>query len=147
VRWSKPRLPHAAIHRDALYSTLVPAGARYLPLTPVWSTTRRMRLALSGSDLPALPPVATVVLNRRNKVTAVISSTFTMEISTPTGLFFGTFVAPNEREPRRFRGALFQPEMRGAGCFRGARKSGSVTFYQPSIVGGGSSGGVIVIGN
>ena len=148
VRWSKPPLPHAALHREALFTELIPAGARYLPLMPVWSTARSLRLALSGSDLPALPPVATLALSLRNKVTAVASSTVTMEISTPNGLFSGTFLAPNERAPRRFRGALFQPEMRGAGCFRGATKSGAVLFYQPTqIPVGGGSGGVIIIFN
>lgn len=140
VRWSKPALPHATLHREVLYTTLIPAGARYRPIMPVWSINRRMRIALSGGDLAFLPQEATAFLNQRNKVTTLPSSTFTMEISTPTGLFSGTFLAPNEREPRRFRGALFQPERRGAGSFRGAAESGAVTFYQtplvPVVVGG-----------
>ena len=147
VRWSKPLLPHAPLHRDALYTTLLPAGARYLPLMPVWSTARSMRIAFTGSDLGALPPPAQVGLSLRNTVTAVVGSTVLMEISTPTGLFSGTFIAPDERAPRRFRGALLQPEMRGAGVFRGRGESGAVLFYLPArISAGGGSGEVIVPG-
>ena len=85
--------------------------------------------------------------SRRGCVKAVAITTpgtqsVKFSLSTATGLFSGSFAVPGESGVRIFRGAMLQPDIRGAGFFRGYTKSGGVYFDQQIL--GGSVGGVII---
>ena len=144
VHWTKPPLPSAVAHREALSVAVNLSGTRYIARSPVWTPNFAMQFILGGSDLTSLPAPYTVFLRGNNTISTPAGRGLNISFSTATGLFTGTFILPGGAAARVFRGAILQPDMRGAGFFRGRVKSGSVSFEQPSILGGGS-GGVIII--
>ncbi len=128
ARWEKPALARGAVHREAFVTAIAASGARYSAQRPVFSTTGPMQIVFGGSDVPSLSAAITVGLTDKNTITAPGGSGLTMTLSTATGLFSGTFIPPGEHKAVRFLGAIVQPDLRGAGFFRGLAKSGSVLF-------------------
>lgn len=120
---------HAARRVTAFTASVAAIGSRYtfLPGERVLSFAEGYVTFLNGGLVPPTP-ARRIALTTANGVQLLEGERFTMRIDTATGLFSGTFHHLRVRIPKRFSGALFQKQDRGAGLFIGTGQVGAVEF-------------------
>ncbi len=127
VRWTKPVLPTAKLHRDGFAFETTVLGSRYTPPavgSPVIDLTSTV-LTFTGGNLLE-PIVCDIELTPDNKIINHSTNKLVITVTPATGLFGGSIADPVSGKPIPFKGALIERLAKGGGHFSGTNVSGRV---------------------